>query len=63
MQAVVLVIDDDPSLLATLGEALTTDDTAPILATAADALREIKRGHEAVPTWRTARTCSMLRRM
>ncbi|HEX9399705.1 MAG TPA: response regulator [Anaeromyxobacter sp.] len=44
MQAVVLVIDDDPSLLATLGEALTTDDTAPILATAADALREIKRG-------------------
>jgi CheY-like chemotaxis protein len=44
MAEIVLVIDDDPLLLATLGEALSTEETAPVLATAADALRRLQGG-------------------
>jgi CheY-like chemotaxis protein len=44
MAEIVLVVDDDPSLLATLGDALSGEDTAPVLATSAEALRELRRG-------------------
>jgi len=45
MATVILVIDDDPLRLATLGEALTTDDTTSVVArTGEDALREMRRG-------------------
>ncbi len=45
MAEVILVVDDNPLLLATLGEALTTDQTTPVLAcSGADALQEMERG-------------------
>lgn len=44
MAEVVLVIDDDPLLLATLGEALTTEDLTPVVATGADALQKMRGG-------------------
>jgi DNA-binding response OmpR family regulator len=44
MAQIVLVIDDDPGLLATLGEALSTEATAPVLATAVEALRKLRAG-------------------
>jgi len=45
MAEIILVIDDNPLLLATLGEALTTDHTTPVLArTGADALQKMQRG-------------------
>jgi DNA-binding response OmpR family regulator len=44
MAGIVLVIDDDPRLLAALGEALSTEETAPVLATAAEALRRLRGG-------------------
>jgi DNA-binding response OmpR family regulator len=45
MPDVILVIDDDPSLLSILAEALTADDMSPVLArSAADALRQCQEG-------------------
>ena len=44
MEEVVLVIDDDPLLLATLGAALSTDQLTPVLASGGDALRRMERG-------------------
>jgi DNA-binding response OmpR family regulator len=45
MAEIILVIDDDPLLLATLGEALSTDQTTPVLApTGAVALQKVRRG-------------------
>ncbi len=45
MAEVILVIDDDPLLLTTLGEALSTEQTIPVLArTGADALQKMERG-------------------
>ncbi|HEX9308230.1 MAG TPA: response regulator [Anaeromyxobacter sp.] len=45
MDEVILVVDDNPLLLATLGEALSTEHTTPVLArTGADALRKMERG-------------------
>ncbi len=45
MAEIILVIDDNPLMLATLGEALTTDHTIPVLAVSgADALQKVQRG-------------------
>jgi DNA-binding response OmpR family regulator len=45
MAALILVVDDNPRLLTTVGAALSTDDTEPVLAlTVADALRTMQRG-------------------
>ncbi len=44
MEEVILIIDDNPLLLATLGEALSTEHTSPVLATGADALQKMQRG-------------------
>ena len=44
MEEVILVIEDDPLLLATLGAALSTEYTAPVLATGADALQKMQLG-------------------
>jgi DNA-binding response OmpR family regulator len=45
MAEVILVIDDNSLLLATLGEALTTDHTTAVLAcSGADALQKMQRG-------------------
>ncbi len=44
MPDVILVVDDDALLLATLGDALTTECTIPVLApTGADALEQVER--------------------
>jgi DNA-binding response OmpR family regulator len=40
MPDVILIVDDDRSLLASLGEALSTAETTPLLATGAEALEE-----------------------
>lgn len=44
MSDIVLVIDDDPFVLATLRDVLGTEETEPVLATGADALHEMRRG-------------------
>jgi CheY-like chemotaxis protein len=44
MDEVILVIDDNPLLLATLGEALATESTTLVLATGADALQKMQSG-------------------
>jgi DNA-binding response OmpR family regulator len=44
MSELALVVDDNPLLLATLGEALSADDIAPVLATARDAMRHLEDG-------------------
>jgi CheY-like chemotaxis protein len=44
MGEIILVIDDDPLLLATLGEALATESIAPVLSTGTDALQKMQSG-------------------